>query len=163
MQASCMHVCISLLCLSIVLAERSHFHYPSDARNMFVDSAFVSNPAIKIDKRAVPMAVRGLNALNKLLSGSSPMRATSDVYRRYEKPGDFETALREFYSVKPRNVRERKNNFHVQHQAGRVITGNVGNRRLVLRSNGVDGRPSLEVIETKFEPGPYVDQIVYKN
>ena len=48
-------------------------------------------------------------------------------------------------------------------QAGRVITGNVGNRRLVLKSHGVDGRPSIEVIETKFEPGPYIDQIVYKN
>ena len=47
-------------------------------------------------------------------------------------------------------------------QNGRVVSGNVGNRRLLLKENGEAGRPTIDVIETKLEPGPYIDQIVYK-
>ena len=39
---------------------------------------------------------------------SMPVPIKSQVYRRYEKPGDFETAVREFYSVKPTNVKSYK-------------------------------------------------------
>ena len=43
-----------------------------------------------------------------------------------------------------------------------MVSGNVGNRRLLLKEYGEAGRPTIDVIETKLEPGPYIDQIVYK-
>ena len=51
---------------------------------------------------------------------------------------------------------------YFQHYEGRVLTGNVGNRRLLLKEYDENGRPRIEVVETKFEPGPYIDMIVYK-
>lgn len=156
---------IFLFGLSFALAQSRHVQFSSDTDSDFINSAVMSKTANKREKKAASMTARGLMALRKLLSGSKKVPLNSKVYRRFEKPGDFETAMKEFYSVKPRNVKEHKDNknFMIQFQAGRVITGNVGNRRLILRTNGPDGQPSLEVIETKFEPGPYIDQIIYKN
>ena len=47
-------------------------------------------------------------AQRKLLLGSKSVPVKSEIYKRFEKTGDYETAIKEFYSVKPSNVKERK-------------------------------------------------------
>ena len=54
------------------------------------------------------MYCQGMAAVRKLTLNSLAVPLKSQVYRRYEKPGDFETAVRDFYSVKPTNVKDHK-------------------------------------------------------
>ena len=42
------------------------------------------------------------------------------------------------------------------------MIGTVGDRNLLLNSVGDRGKPILEVIDSTFKPGQYVDRIIYK-
>ena len=61
--------------------------------------------------------LKGMAAQRKLLLGSKKVPVNSKVYRRFEKTGDYELAVKEFYSVKPTNVRER-NSYSLRIAAG---------------------------------------------
>ena len=46
----------------------------------------------------------GEAAVRFLLNGARPIWARSRFHQRFEKQGDFKTALKDFYSVGPRDV-----------------------------------------------------------
>ena len=43
----------------------------------------------------------GLLASQRLLSGTKMVKSASERWRRYEKQGDLQTAIRDYYSVEP--------------------------------------------------------------
>ena len=47
----------------------------------------------------------GVKAMRKLLTGARDVAPTDILRREYVKSGGFERAMRDFYSVKPINVR----------------------------------------------------------
>ena len=52
--------------------------------------------------------VLGSAAVQHLLTGAKQIRSRSPLHKRYEKLGDYKNALRDFYSVSPRDVQEFK-------------------------------------------------------
>lgn len=115
--------------------------------------------------RGISLAVRALKgfaAVKKLTSGATPLRSRSNRHRKYQRQGDFETAKDDFYSLNPVNVKDYSGQKQFYRTFGETITGNVGDRRLVLQKYGEKGNPMLEVIETKLAPGQYVDRFIYK-
>lgn len=115
--------------------------------------------------RGISLAIRamkGFAAVEKLVSGAKSLSSKSIRHRRYQRQGDFETAKEEFYSLNPVNVKEYSGQKQFYRTFGETITGNVGDRRLILKKYGEKGYPMLEVIETKLAPGQYVDRFIYK-
>ena len=49
------------------------------------------------------LSASGAFALNRLLVGAKPVRTSSTTFRKYEKPGNAETAKEDYHSVKPSN------------------------------------------------------------
>ena len=49
-----------------------------------------------------------------------------------------------------------------QTHTGSVLSGTVGDRRLVLKEADEYGRPTLEVIDVQSTAGPFIDKIVYR-
>ena len=51
------------------------------------------------------MSPTGLEALDKLLKGTTKLKSKSQRHRKYKKHGDFQTAEKDFFSVNPKNVK----------------------------------------------------------
>ena len=117
-------------------------------------------------KRVTTNAAKGLAAVGKLLEGSTQLAPRSMRQRWFEKTGDFSDALEDFFSVRPNNVKIFSG--HVTDGKGHVtkgkktIDGKVGDRRIILRSDGVEANPVLEVIGGNGSGGSRVDVIIYK-
>ena len=64
----------------------------------------------------------GLMAFKRLLRDSKqiPVRSYIADFRKYEKPGDADTALEDFYAVRPTNVQRRPNYDHTHKAYGKV-------------------------------------------
>ena len=56
-------------------------------------------------------SITGLAALRKVLVGAKMVSTKSINYRKYKKPGTADTALADFYSVQPRNIKEYRRRF----------------------------------------------------
>ena len=56
----------------------------------------------------------GLAAVKSLLASSRQIRARSPLHKRYEKFGDFTSAIRDFYSLSPKDVMEFKRGERVR-------------------------------------------------
>lgn len=112
----------------------------------------------------IDLAARGLLAAQHLLKGTKAIRSYSDRWRKYEKPGDLQTAIKDYYSVKPAESVFMNLRLSTRHQVGKILSGTVGDRWVVLRMDGdkySKGRPVLEIIDTVPKPGPGTDKIVY--
>ena len=81
--------------------------------------------------------------MEKLLSGAKSMRVTSTRFRKYEKQGDANTALKDFYSVQPANV-QRKSAFSF----GRGSTGDVRKKFLHMLRLILEGRSNRRELRT---------------
>lgn len=115
--------------------------------------------------RAIPFAVKGIFALKSLIKGTKPVKSYSYQFRKYEKPGDANTAINDYYSIKPENSKIMNIGIELKSKPGTVLTGLAGDRRIVLLLDGdkwSKGRPVLEVIDTKTKIMPNIDRIVYK-
>lgn len=98
-------------------------------------------------KRAIPsLIIKGRSAANYLLQGTTRLPTKTPSQRRFEKPGNFQTALNDFYSVGPRNVR-------IVSQGNKIsrVSGQVGDRQLFLTkcSRGEHCLPVLEIRNTE--------------
>ena len=51
------------------------------------------------------LAILGIVAAKVLLNGARQLKSKSRQWKRYEKPGSLATAVREFYKLKPTNVK----------------------------------------------------------
>lgn len=112
-------------------------------------------------KRAVHIIQSVSKTLRKILTRSKTyaVQTRSKTYRRYEKKGDVNTALDDFYAFGLNEVHETTS------MAGRVILlqGHAGPQRIRLRLDGdvfSSGRPVLEIVNRKTTSGPYIDRIV---
>lgn len=103
------------------------------------------------------MTATGLQAVKVLLSGSKPLKTMSTTYRKYEKYGNFDAALKDFYSVQPRHIRVlQKDKSHANYE------GVVGDRILLLKENNYFGFTTLDIIEKGLKLETNVDRIIYK-
>ena len=117
-------------------------------------------------KRVTTKAVKGIAAIRKLLEGSTQIAPTRMRQSWFEKTGDFRAALEDFFSVRPQNVKTFSGQVtdgkgHVA-KGRKTLDGEVGDRRIILRSDGIEANPVLEVIDGNSSGGPHVDFIIYK-
>lgn len=117
---------------------------------------------------------RGLYALNQLLFKAKRVWTPSRRYRKYEKFGDENDAVKDFYSISPENIEVTKVKFQLDHTKteGLVYKGTVGDRevRLLRQGDGYShGRPVIDVVESRTSSfrnsnnQPYIDRFIYKN
>ena len=115
-------------------------------------------------RQAADLFVQGVQASRKILAGARILPSEGRL-KRFEKIGNINTAMREFYSVKPREVKWQKYDNGVN-----VISGLVGDRQIVMIDNGVRGNAMIRIIDNKAkrileewnQPGTYGDQIIYR-
>lgn len=114
----------------------------------------------KRKKRAASLLAKGALAVRAILRGAKPVYSNGKVNRNFEKKGDYVTAIKDFLSVSPVNIRERTSESGVK-----VMTGLVGDRILVLRRHQKH-LPVLDIKDTTgqyLEPGQqFIDRIIYK-
>ena len=109
--------------------------------------------------------IQGLRATRKILAGARRTPSADGRFKRFEKFGNINTAVKEFYSLKPRQVTRVELN-----KGDNVISGLVGDRQIRMYNNGDNGYPVIEIIDNNakrlFEewdqPGTYGEMIVYK-
>ena len=94
------------------------------------------------------------------------MRPWTKKIRKYEKPGNADTALLDFYSVQPANV-QRKSNFNFGnlrkgYDGDYNIIGRVGDKQLILRPKGDRLSNHNPVLEIRTATDTAYDRIVYK-
>ena len=87
-----------------------------------------------LTERSISTAKKGLLAMEKLLMGAKKVQ-TNKRARFYRKNGNRQTALADFYSVKPAVTRPNMNTLGNRRLGERLI-GSVGNRRLILMLDG---------------------------
>ena len=99
--------------------------------------------ARKVEKAtdvATDVAKTQQNTINDILNNSQIGEKTSGKARQYEKAGDFDTALNDFYSLKPTNVQKRDNG---------TITGKLADGlNVIVRPNSRSKKPTLEIQNT---------------
>lgn len=99
-------------------------------------------------------------AAGSLFRGSRRGRTTTSgtrVTTQYNRPGHFQTALRDFDAFRPTNVRS-FNNGRIQGQ-----TGQVGPYRITARSTSSNGQPTLDIRSnpSRLNGGDYVRKFRY--
>lgn len=119
-------------------------------QNKISDIAHYDYVAKNRRKRSPILFQIGAAAVNFLLRGAKQIRSRSQLHKRFEKQGDFETALKDFYSVDPRDVRV----FMYSKGMGKGVsklTGQVGDRQMTLKkiSRADRNKPALEIREPK--------------
>ena len=62
----------------------------------------------------------GLNALNRLLFKAQRVWTPSRKFRKYEKIGDENDAIQDFYSINPENIEITKVKFQLDHKETEV-------------------------------------------
>ena len=78
------------------------------------DAAYENGPAERsLGKRAITRAAKGIAAVQKLLTGAKTVTTESKNFRVYKKNGNYETALQDFYSVKPVLTNPKQNRPHI--------------------------------------------------
>ena len=118
-----------------------------------------------LKRRAITRAAKGIAAVEKLLTGATKVATQSKNYRAYKKNGDIQSALQDFYSVEPALVNKRQNDrkaFSRHGRHGQVITGTVGDRRIILLPNGDGYSRHSPVLEIRSITDADYDRIVYK-
>jgi len=101
-------------------------------------------------------------AAGSLFRGSRRVRTTTSgarVTTQYNRPGHFQTALRDFNAFRPSNVRT-FNNGRISGQ-----TGQVGPYRITARNGSSGGQPTLEIRSSpnRLNGGTYVRKFRYNN
>lgn len=106
------------------------------------------------------MALEGARAVMKIVQGTVRTSFTK-TGREHEKLGTVKTALADFRAViNPRNTEKLKL------PNGEIIrVGDVGDRRLILKSGGKDGIPTIEILkkgDALSDKGTHIEKILYK-
>lgn len=117
------------------------------------------------EKRGISIIAQGIRALalRKLLRGLQPIGKFDPKYKNLVKTGDYDDALKDFKSLKPMNVVERK-----AESGATVLTGSIGNKKIKIRSPGYKfaSNAVLDIIDYSSpnkELGiPYIVSVVYK-
>ena len=138
---------LTVLYLVIALSESRAEHFTSEVQtkaalqNTFYndvgDERYTYERGLK--KRAIARAnaaKKGLNVMEKLLTGAKKVKTTKNV-NFYQKDGDRRTALNDFNSVQPVVTRPNMINLGLgRRPLGELLIGRVGDRRLVLMLDG---------------------------
>ena len=90
---------------------------------------------------------------------------TKNGVRKFEKIGSKESAMQEFNSLSPKDVKR------VEFNKGVKLVGKVGNKVVVLKDYGTDINSVIEIIdpvakafrESSKQRGNYGVRVVYKN
>lgn len=121
-------------------------------------------------KRAIftigPAVIRGMKATTKLLrkakqipSGTKHMSA-GDVtveFRQFVKPGNYDTAMKDFFSVKPTGVQE----FELPKQY-KGLMGMIGDREISITDKDIiEGSPIMMILQTLPSGKHRIDRIIY--
>ena len=114
-------------------------------------------------KRSASLAVRGLAALETLLTGATKYR-TNKQARFYRKRGNRQTALADFNAVQPVLTRQNPNALRVRQgkRPGQVFIGTAGDRRLILMLGGDKNSGYSPVLEIRTATDHLFDRIIYK-
>ena len=113
---------------------------------------------------ATTLFLQGLRATRKLLVGARKTHS-EDRFEIYEKHGSKYTAVREFYSLHPRDVKRVELNQDIH-----LISGVIGDRHILLIDNGIDANAVIEIVnhnakqlfEKWDQSGTYGNRIIYK-
>ncbi|XP_059154449.1 uncharacterized protein LOC131939931 [Physella acuta] len=107
-------------------------------------------------KRQLPRLV--FEAARALFRGSTAGRVTSSgarVTRQYQRPGNYQDAVRDFNRFSPINVKTFNGKVSGQ-------TGTMGNHRITVRNGSSNGSPTLEIRSPKGN-GEFVRKFRYNN
>ena len=137
----------TLLLCSLLL---SIIHYKA-AENFQNDSDWFSqNTSQSRRKRSSPLlryaAREGDKAVQQLLSRAEEIPSNTYKFKRFRKPGGWETALIDFRSLPLTNVIEYGGRRFARINMEYVV-GRVGDRNFVLKKRGRFGKPSIEVMK----------------
>ena len=151
--------CAYGLCM-ITSAETHHVAQQGMLSN---DAAYESEPVERnVRKRAITRAVKGMAAVEKLLTGATKVATLSKKYRLYKKNGDIDSAIRDFYSVGTMLTQNMPNLFTARRRTILIIR-TVGDRRLHLMPYGdrySRHSPVLEIRSDRTDAYDY--RIVYR-
>ncbi|HAQ41166.1 MAG TPA: hypothetical protein DCM73_10270, partial [Clostridiales bacterium] len=81
-----------------------------------------------------------IKSVDDILDGATAGRVTKGKTNQYVKPGDFNSASKEFDSLNPSNVK----NINTSYGQGKTGTLPDG-RTVTVRPGSTDGRPTLEI------------------
>ena len=152
----------------VLVSAKSNFdsHRTKEIIRNFDNRISSRETAVVLKKRGITQAAKGLAAVEKLLTGVREFRSISKNFRTYTKTGNMQTALEDFYSVKPYVAANRnKNTYHLFRgyaRGGQNLIGLVGDRRLILLNNGDKYSRRLPVLEIRSPLDALYDRIVYK-
>ena len=155
---------VVLVLVTTATAERQLNQKLGDIRpiaEIFTDSASHVRRA-----RAIIQTPRGIAATRKLLEGAYAVKTTSKNFRSYKKDGDIRAALRDFESVSPAVMKQKRQrlNFGRNHKYNNALVGTVGDTRLILLKQGDAFSRGLPVLEIRkpYALDPLYDRIVYQ-
>ena len=101
----------------------------------------------------------GEYAVKKLISGAKRIPTKERNVRVFQKAGDFKTAMEEFKSLRPTDLKEISYPFGYK-----VLYGNVGDRFIQLANNGIGGKATLSILKQEKDlVSTTADRIIYTN
>lgn len=123
-------------------------------------------------KRAVytigAAVLKGMKAAAELLKGTKRIQPNSKYERSrvrafkvqyYEKPGTYTTAMKDFFSVDPTDIKE----YEIPHKY-KGLLGTVGDRSISVRDKGIiDDKPLMIIVRTLPSGQQRIDKITYTN
>lgn len=102
--------------------------------------------------------LRGLRATNSLLSGTKQVTSTNKYYTEFQKSGNYAKAQADFNSVRPINIKETS-----LPSGSKSKWGMVGDRMVIFRSSGENGKPTVEIVQGIGTSETFIDKITYVN
>lgn len=111
--------------------------------------------------------ILGNRARRMILSGAEQVHSSDSNRRFFVKHGSYADAVRDFYSVRPTDITEWKA-MDLKNVWGVVKSGEIGDKRIMVKSRGWDGKPVLEIFDYNVQGGwtdadVLVDTIRYIN
>lgn len=102
--------------------------------------------------------LNGMRAVRTLLTGAKQTHFRYNLFKQYEKPGTYDQVLKEFNSVHPTQVQDFELPGVVEGKTGRV-----GDRIILIESEGELGKPIMEIYHHKGTSYERLDRIIYTN
>lgn len=117
---------------------------------------------ILVSSRKAQMVTKGAAAVKTLRQGATRLIPPQSRYRNiFEKPGSLSTALQEFRSLNPTDVKRIELDTFLS--STRVLRGRVGDRLIILKNADVfaNGRPTITVFDPT-KASKLGDMIIYQ-